>query len=680
MGQEPGSLLPGDERLEVDLSDEDRATFTRELFDVLAANDTAMPLRYQRWKQIKDAYNLVPDSARQGLKPDASKLVSEMTRSQVNTASARLEESLLGVRPFIKFGVWFDNEGDPETQQLVAQAKAAEEFFEHYADTDLQVHRWLPDAIHRSCKLGTAVAYVRWQVETKVRRFRAKNGGVERDASDSYGRIKVALVPNENMVVWPLHESEMECLTVVGHRTFYTPAEFRQWALSIKLPALRVAEIIAAATGDEGTTATSQDLAGKDIRPSGMNPFKGQIEITELWPNLPLPGKTESESLQVFLHEKSGPEKALLWIGRNAYHSGRSPYFDFQYWREDLSFWGSGIGHELVFNQAADSALMNLLIDNLKIISNYVRFLKAGSTAEALQDQIGPGMNIVTENPDEDIRFEALGGDLSHIYQAMDRNDMRGMKGTGVTAPLQGMGDPVLKSGASPSSLQMLINEANQKFGKVDKNFRRTLVQMFGFFFELIQQYAPDGLFYAKAPEGQADLLRRMKFQAPPGDVAKLFRIRVEAPSATSNREVLKQNIMVLYQLTVKHVELLLGLGQSVIAAKDPSGFEKFQRQTLDLVNELYKQIVGVHDVPGLGGVIPKVPAPTPDGQVINQLMQQVQQLGQQLQQKTQQLQAMQQPPGGPQMGGMPGGTQGQPMGAAGPQPGLPGPVPAPPG
>ncbi len=685
LAQLVGSLLPGDDELEIRLEPHERLILGTELKDVIDACDTAMPQRLRRWREVKDAYNLVPDPLRQGQKSDASRLVSEMTRSQVNTASARLEESILGVRPFIKFDVWFESEPDPDTAALVEEARAAEEFFEGYAATDLEVNRWLPAGVHRACKLGTAIFYVRWLKETQERTFRNAAGNFE-TSSEEIGRIHVALVANENIVAWPLHETEIDRMAVFGHRTFYTPAEFRVFAGSIGLAKEEVERIVAVTTGDsDRSDHLAEDLAGKDIRTSGLDPFKGQVEITELWCDLALPGDDRPTKFQCFLHEKSGPDKSVLWVGRWAYNCGMRPYFDLQYWAEDGSFWGSGVGHELVYAQAAGSSLMNLLIDNLKIIANHLRIVRAGSTAEALQDQIGPGYNLVTENPEEDVRITALGGDLSHIYQAMDRNEQNAVRLTGVTAPLQGMGDPTLKSGASPSSLQMLINEANQKFGKVDKNFRKTFGRMFAFFLDMVQQFAPAGLFYARASEQQADVLRRMRYKAPSGDLARRFRIRVEAPSATSNREVLKQNIMVIYQLTQGHLKSALELGAQVIGKADPAGFEQFQRQLLELNQELYRQIVQIHEVPGVGGKVPRVPTPTPEHEQINQLTQQLEQLQGKLQQMQQQMQQQQAPPGGPpggppgmMSGGPPGGMPGMPMmggGGGGPQ-GQPMPTP----
>lgn len=668
-----GSILPGDEDLQIRIGPVEKAQLGISLQEILTCSDTAMMPRYQQWKRIKSAYNLYPDSERQGMKPDASRLVSEMTRAQVNIAQARLEESILGVRPFIKFKVWFDGSPDQETQALVQAAKDAEEFFEHYAATDLEVDRWVPDVLHRDSKLGTAVTYVRWKIDERERLVRSDNGRVNTETT-RHGRIHVCLVPNENVIVWPLHESEIENMVVVGHRTYYTPAEFRRWAKSINLAAADVESIVATASSPARTPDfISDDLAQKDIRPAGLDPFRGQVEITELWCDLPLPGEGMPKKFQCFIHEKSGADKMVLWVGRWAYHCGRHPYFDFQYWREDGSFWGSGVGLETMYPQAADSALWNLFIDNLKIICNHIRVLKAGSSAEALQDQIGPGYNLVTENPETDINVMALGGDLTNITEAMRVNDQRAVKGTGITPPIQGMGDPVLKSGASPSSLQMLINEANQKFGKVDKNHRRTFARMFAFFLDLIQQYAPDGLFYARAPGEQADVLRRLRYQAPPGDLSRKFRIEVEAPSATSNREVLKQNILIVYQMTLGHAQAAMAMAQQVLA-QDPAGLQQFAQQVFDTVNALYAEVIRTHDIPGI--VPPETPAMTPEHEQINQLMAQVQQLTQQIQQVQQQAQ-QQIAQAQQQMQMMMGGMNGQPMGPPGPGPGVPSPLPA---
>ena len=52
--------------------------------------------KVERWEDIEASYNLMPNSVRQGQTPTASRLVSELLRSQVNSATSQLVEGITG--------------------------------------------------------------------------------------------------------------------------------------------------------------------------------------------------------------------------------------------------------------------------------------------------------------------------------------------------------------------------------------------------------------------------------------------------------------------------------------------------------------------------------------------------------------------------------------------------------
>lgn len=665
-----GEFVPGSSEPEIKLSADNAERFSAEIWDICDAYDTATEPWRKRIQEINKAYNMVPDASRQGRQPGSSRLVSEATRANVNVAASRIIEGVMGVRPFMSVEVAASQGRDAATQSLVKQAKGIENFFDSYGPNEMRATKWTPLAILRLSKIGTSILRAMWKEEDKSYWYKDRNNNAQK-AQRSSGRISVELIRCENCVAWPVWKNEVEDLDVFGHRSPMTASQVKAWAMRKGLAPEVREELVAIASGEQPSQDKDEnlqeDLKDKDIDISGANPYKGQVWITELWGRTALPGKERQGriSWQGFFCEELGRKKCLLWLGYNSLRSQRKPYAKLTYWEEDGSFWGSGIGHEMLYSQAADTALLNLQIDNLKQIANYLRILKAGRMAEDMSDQIAPGFNLVTENPEEDVRIEQLGGDLSHIYQAMDRNDLRMMKATGITSPIQGFGDPVLKSGASPSSLGMLIENAGKKFGQVDRNIRNGLSDLYFFCLELVQQFAPDGIFYDSLDGESANIIIQGRFVPPDGDLRKVFRVKVRAPSATSAKSVLQQNLMIVYNLWAQHVQALLMLASDAFGMENAARLAAMKKESLRFTSDLFQQIVMEQDVPGLTGKLPRLnieDEETESEETINALLQQ-------LQMQQEEMEMMMQ-----QMGAADGGAQGGAgMEAAGGQPGLPG-------
>lgn len=647
-----GQLLPGIGDETIHLSEEEKTWLAALLTGLCRGYEDATADWRKRLRDIRKAYNLVGDPARQGQSPGAQRMVSELTRADVNVASARITEGLTGADPPVAVQVANDQAEDIQTQELTKLAEEITAFFNGYGAVTKR-DTWQPLLIQRTVKEGNCVHRRMWVTEKFSYKYLAEGGKIK-GVEEERGRIRVDLIPNEQVVVYPPWETDPEQLDVMGHRSPMAPHEFRAFAKEKNIPEKEMLEIVADAKSGVTIHENQQEnLADMDIDVANLNPFDGQIQVTELWCYLPVKEDGEAIRFQVFLYE---PLEKILWIGHNVLHSvRRHPYFLTRYWVEDGAFWGSGVGHETIFAQAAKSALLNLLIDNLKMTANHVRLIRKDSPAEALQDQISPGYNIPVDEP-SDFTTVKLGGELTEIYQALDLFDLMAMKVTGITSPIQGFGDPVLKSGASPSSLALLVEHAGKKFGQVDRNIREGLSQAYFFDLELLQQYAPEGVFYdILGPEAEFGTQR---FRAPKGDLRKLLRIRATAPSATTAKEILRQNVMLAYNLWQNHMQALLALAEQAWGQENPARVTNLKLKLLRFTHELFSQIIRLLDIPGLTGKLPALGGDleTEQEERENSLLEQVQELSgilQQLQEQQQQgapqdAESMGAPSGGP--------------------------------
>ena len=608
----------------LELSSEQRHEIAAYLSDLLAEHDQAYKARWDREQQIEDAYAMVPDPQRQGPQPHAARLCSELTKSQVDQAKARIVGGIMGTKPLMRVSA--NDPNSPSSAESVAIAEATERFLQEHGLSEMRLSVKLPLKVLRACKVGTAVTRDLWKTKTE-RLCYYDADGQKREEVKTRGWLDVVLLPNSDVVLWPPDVEDWQEAELAGHRARLSPGQFRARCEELGVSQeIREGIVLGSWQGaDEHGIARARRA---DIETAGSKSLAERVKLTEVWYQGFLPALGKSGKYQFFLHEDS---QTLLYWDYNPLHCQLHPYWPLHYKRVDGSAWGEGIGHELLFMQAAASTLDNLEIDNLKVIANNVLIAKEGTQAEALVNELGPGARIVSENPAEDLIAIEIGGSLEHIYQAKSQNMGRAMAATGLSSILQGAGDPTMKSGADASSVALLAQEGGRKFGDVDRTMRECLDAEYLFFLEVLQQFAPNGLFYRVVGEDTAQWVETIKYTPPRGRVREMFRITAQAPSAASNRETMKQNVMIVYNLLRVHLEVVERLGTEITQGENPAGLLALKRKIFDFANLFFERILELHEVDAVSPQMPALPPPTPAEQVINQLMTQVQELSQQV-------------------------------------------------
>lgn len=622
---DPDASLPGEERT-LDLTEEERRKIANYLCDLLVEHDAAYRSRWEREQQIEDAYAMMPDSQRQGPQPNAARLCSELTKSQVDQAKARIVSGIMGVKPLMQVSA--NDPNSPDSEQAVQIAEASELFLQEYTFQDMRLDVKLPLKVLRACKVGTAVSRDMWTTR-KERVCYYDTEGRRREELREVGWLEVALVPNNDVLLWPPDVEDWQDAEMAGHRARLSPGQFRTKCSEVGVDRTLCEDLIEGAWEGQDEHGIAR-AKRQDVNLSGATSLAQRIRLTEIWYCGFLPDFDEASKYHFFLHEES---RSLLYWSYNPLHCQLHPYWPLHYKRIDGSAWGEGVGHELVFMQAAASTLDNLEIDNLKVIANKILVAKEGSQAEALINELAPGARIASENPAEDLVAVEMGGSLDNIYAAKAQNLSRATAATGLSSILQGMGDPTMKSGADASSVALLSQEGGRKFGDVDRTMRQDLGAEYIFFLELLQQFAPNGLFYKRVAKDTAALVETIKYTPPRGRVRDMLRITAQAPSAASNKETAKQNLMIVYNLLLQHLQVIERLGTEVYQQENPAALITLKREILEFINIFFKRILELHEVDGVSPKMPRLHSPTPPEQIINQLMGQLQELGTRLSQ-----------------------------------------------
>ncbi len=643
---------------QVDLSPTELVDLAEDLMGILDMYDEAMTGRVDREREIEVYYALADDPIHGGTTSDAEHLVSELMMTQVDQATARIVENITATKPLIKADPVVRRADEEQMRTAKEFAAATERFLNNYGKDEMQLDRKLPIAIHRACKVGTAVLHQKWVERTINEEFWTQTGEHTQN-SHKVGGIEVEMPHNEDVVVYPINKANWQECTIVGHRSYLTTAEWRAYAMgTLNLTAEEtLAMEIDQPQEQDDRTSRSRPWAAEAYfgvkRSEELQESIGQIGVTNLYVRLPVAGRFQIEPLNIILNER---HRKILFISKNRHFRNTIPYHPIRYKVVDNYCWGIGVGDEIVYAQAADSALRNLQMDNIMSGAFHLVQVRAGTMADILLDRPLPGQVVPVDNPGEDIVVQQMGGTATGIDEAIDRNRFFAREATGLSPVMSGQGDPTMKSGAGTGSTMALIEQAGKKFGQVDRNMRTDLSDAFEFTLELVTQYATDGLFYRYVSDEDAGLVEMVKYLPARGMLRENLRIWAMAPNAASSHEGRRSSMLVAWQFLNQHYTLMLQMGEEIMGATNPMGWERYKERSLRFLDVLGRQITEYQDVPGLTAEMPEFPEMTSADQQLNELLGQNQELQQQLQSMQQQQQMAMQQPGAPP--GAPTGPQ----------------------
>lgn len=632
-----GAEAPG---LLLQLPEESVSKLALEIERTLGDYETMMESRRRKEQEIENAYALIPDPERAGAYPNASELPSELILSQVDQATARIEQAILDIEPMVAVEpIVSKDSADPSSQRALQEAASTEEFLENYLKEDVKFPSKLSLAAHNTSKLGTAVFYSPWAKSHEKRYYRDEYGQRQETIRER-GRLDLKVLDNKDVLAWPPWETDWQQLEWVGHRWVMTKSQFTAWAFTLKLPPETVEKVLKYSDGDSQAYEVANTFGGTDRQNIDVDQMQSDQPLVLLWGlwgnrlieglESPLPCK-----FQLFYHPGL---KKVLWMDYNRNDNQKHPYFPLRYKQLPNAAWGDGIGHEILYCHYVDQMLRCLRVDNLQSSAFGIAVVRTGSMLDVLDERLYPGKKVPSEDPEGDFRVVSMSptGALDTIDEAAQENEGRARRASGIAAVLGGQGDPTMKSGAGTGSTIALIEEAGKKLGYVDSSMRRDLSEFFKYVLETVCQYADDAIYYSYASTENAEGMRAMKyaarFEPPRGDLERKFKIYAKAPSAASNKELRKQNLMIIFQMLNGHLMQMQPMAQMLYQMENPAGLTGYLHRVIDFMDQMVEEVVDLHDIVTLKGRVPSVDPPTPPEMMINYLQSQVMELTQQLQ------------------------------------------------
>jgi LmbE family N-acetylglucosaminyl deacetylase len=635
MSTRPGVPIPGEsDELEIKLTVEQEQQLVDELCDLVDDYELAMTDSRDIEGEIRDGYVQKFNASSGGTSPDSAAMASEMMMSMVDQAAARLTTNIMSAEPLmvveVTRGAGIDG---PEAEQLEHDTQG---FANSYAKSELDLEHLLPIAILRLAKVGTSIFYLNWEEERRVHYEFSKDSSKPRRIEKKVGNVKAKLLDNSQVIVWPPTIINWQRgYQFVGHEESLTPAEWRATAAKYGLKASEIDEI--ASSAPESAEHETDDLERHGISAEALRQHDAvkAVKVVELWCDMILPGRDQADKFQVIFHRD---RRKLLWIGYNSLFSQRHPYFPLRYKWGDNSAWGTGIGHEVLNNYSADTALWCLELDNLYAGAYWAILRRAGSIYNTQSDNPRPGMVIPVDDVEKDFKPVRLGGAVEDVGATREENARRAATATGLSSVMLGQGDPTMKSGAGTGSTNALIEQGNKKLQSIDRNLRVDLSAIYMHMLELVAQFAQAGIYYRHVDEATANRLTRLLYQPPRGDVSSMFQFKAQAPNSNSTDEARKQGYMMVWGFAMNHAQIISTYVEKTLQANNPAALPQWYQLVVTYLNGIAKKVIEYSEMPGVSELVPDMPQMTPQDQTINQQQQQIQSLTAQVTQAQQQL------------------------------------------
>lgn len=184
---------------------------------------------------------------------------------------------------------------------------------------------------------------------------------------------------------------------------------------------------------------------------------------------------------------------------------------------------------------------------------------------------------------------------------------------SGVSPPQQGFGTgtQTKKGGYSASGTMSLIQEGNRRSDDTNADIRYAHAHLGQI---LSRQYAFLGLDKKKLQffGDQAELIERAADMVKSGKLG----LTVNASSSSVNREIERQNSLMLTQIVNKHYQMIGQLVQTVQSVASSQEVKEYFHHVIDASNKLMRNILRSFDVPDANILIPeaKVNVPKPNG------------------------------------------------------------------
>lgn len=522
-------------------------------------------------------------------------------------------------------------------ERWVNAAKPMQDFLEVVDHRLLKMFSVNDRAILEMVKLGTGIYKTGWLYESRpIQTYtpqgkRIKGQKVVTQPFVDHVRLTDFLLPSYSFAIQP---DEQGGAPWVAERIRLSPWQFRNLATSKGefLPQIDPEDVNAILQFEEKAVTDYQQVVNRQtyqpratqwgtsntaaepapgLGTGAASPTVRQIELWEVHARIPTSG---NELNDVILLYHLGTRKILRPVYAD-WLSGERPYDAIRYVRAE-GFYGIGVGEQKEMFQMVNSDLMNFALDNLVLGNSTMLAARAGANIAA-GEPIYPGKILLTDGePSKEVMGIQLGTNNANAQAAFQIFSALGEKRTGVS-DIQ-LGNIQDLPGRTPATTMVsMLQEGKKRPDLTIKRMRYEglsnvgLKTLQGLQQMLAQPSAnADGwlewtIDLLGLPEGAAVA---EKLISPSENVAFGLGVSLTATSGSANKEVERQGLTALLQLTT-------GVAQQVIQlqtlAIQSAGTPIAQTAILAAngIIELTKRLMEQYDVRNIEDIIPPATA-----------------------------------------------------------------------
>ena len=524
----------------------------------------------------------------------ASNFVPQLIRMHTDILSARILGFIFGTKPLWRPRTLLT--GSLTNDNLLALG----EWMEGICMNGIEFYEPIDTTIFLTCKCGTQVIKSVWANDS------VWAGGPGRGPVEIREEgLEFDVVPFDDFFPYPITARTSKQTLANFHRLRFSKEEV-EYRKSLKIWDERACELLlrlAGRTSEGNPRDSAATQAGISLTIDVIRPYT----VIEGWIKYELsPGKMSS--LVVTFNPYSKTRDGLLRVVYDWTPKAQGVFTDFRFMPRENLYWGYSIPEILEQSQEEQAQIHNGRRD-ANLIANVPGWKK-----KRLADVGNPGTEWypgkvfeVDDMADLDVlqfpgNYNSLVDEENALLQLAERY-------TGISQAMQGFGTGTVGKRGTYSSMgtMALLSEGNKRLDIFTKRMRRPFHCIGNQIFTSYRDFKSD------APEwemyGRTGQLIKQLFDAREPDGFKGFFFDIGASEASANKEVDRQNLLLMANTMGAYYKEIMSLVPMVVQAPPGSPFVELALQILDGARDLANRILFSFDVYDRTKLIPDIRA-----------------------------------------------------------------------
>jgi hypothetical protein len=523
----------------------------------------------------------------------ASNFVPQLIRMHTDILSARILGLIFGTKP-----LWRPRtlvQGQVANDHLLALG----EWMEGICMNGIEFYEPIDTTIFLTCKTGTQVIKSVWANDS------IWAGGREGPVEVREEGLEFDVVPFDDFFPYPITARTSRQTICNFHRLRFAKEEV-EYRKSLRIWDERASELLlrlAGRTSEGNPRDAAANQAGISLTVDVIRPFT----VIEGWVRYELePGKMYS--LVVTFNPYSRTRDGILRLVHDWTPRAQGVFTDFRFMPRENLYWGYSIPEILEQSQEEQAQIHNGRRD-ANLICNVPGWKK-----KRLADVGNPGTEwypgkVFELDQMDDLDVLAYPTNYNSLIEEENALLQLAERYTGISPAMQGFGSGQTGRRGTYSSMgtMALLSEGNKRLDIFTRRVRRPFHCIGSQIFTNYRDFKSD------APEweqyGQTGELLKQLFNLTEPDGFRGFFFDIGASEASANKEVDRQNLLLMANTMAAYYKEIMGLIPMVVQAPPGSPFQELGLQILDGARDLANRILFSFDVFDRTKMLPDVRA-----------------------------------------------------------------------